>query len=512
MSVSETNNPTEMKQLLIAPIAFTILASSASAAIVVTAVTSATGSVTNSAPISSPYDGDILTNDLINLATTTLGSVTPAGSFGFDSNGIWDGVGYNAGGNQNGTSYFNNGNPVTFTFALTGSASGYDITSITSIAGWYINAHNHAAQNYEVLISTVTIPTYTALTLTGAVDVKEKLMLITSGSGGYATKITIDDSSGSIATGVTGIQFKIYRDAGDSVYHEIDVLVPRLSPPRTLHRPARRPGSSCPAAPPPALIFSPPSGIRRLFSCAPWPLIRVGALLSRLRSCGGAGPKALQIENSFQFKFHHDLSSPNHKPKTSCQPSLIPVSSSAAAALLLATPAHADHVKVILLGGQSNMVGNYTLTSELPAVLQDPQADVLFYNGSLTTLRPGSGGQFGPEVTFGRTIADAFPSETFCLIKYAVNGSSLLTNWNPATGTSYASFRTRVENGIAALTAAGHTYEIAGMLWTQGEAEAADGTTTPGLSSRPERIHRRHPHALRPEPAVLREPAFQFPD
>ena len=148
-----------------------------------------------------------------------------------------------------------------------------------------------------------------------------------------------------------------------------------------------------------------------------------------------------------------------------------------AAALLLATPAHADHVKVILLGGQSNMVGNNTLTSELPAALQDPQADVLFYNGGLTTLRSGSGQQFGPEVTFGRSIADAFPSETFCLIKYAVNGSSLLTNWNPATGTSYASFRSRVENGIAALTAAGHTYEFAGMLWTQGEAETG-GTTT----------------------------------
>jgi len=150
---------------------------------------------------------------------------------------------------------------------------------------------------------------------------------------------------------------------------------------------------------------------------------------------------------------------------------------SAVALLLLATSASAGHVKVFLLGGQSNMVGNYTLTSELPAVLQDPQADVLFYDGGLKTLRPGSGQEFGPEVTFGRSIADAFPSETFCLIKYAVNGSSLLSNWNPATGNSYASFNARVVNGLAALTAAGHTYEIAGMLWTQGEAETG-GTTT----------------------------------
>jgi len=151
----------------------------------------------------------------------------------------------------------------------------------------------------------------------------------------------------------------------------------------------------------------------------------------------------------------------------------------AAAVLLLAIQAHADHVKVFLLGGQSNMVGNFTLSSELPAALQDPQADVLYYPGALTTLRPGFGLEFGPEVSFGRSVADAFPAETFCLIQRAVNGSSLLVSWNPATGTSYAAFRTRVESGLAALTAAGHSYEIVGMLWTQGEAEAANGTTTP---------------------------------
>lgn len=150
-----------------------------------------------------------------------------------------------------------------------------------------------------------------------------------------------------------------------------------------------------------------------------------------------------------------------------------------AAALLLATYAHADHVKVILMGGQSNMVGNSCLTSDLPPELQVPQNDVMFYNGGLTTLRPGSGQAFGPEITFGRTIEDTFPSETFCLMKYAVNGSSLLTRWNPSTGDVYASFNTRVANCITALTNAGHTYEFVGMLWTQGEAEASSGTTTP---------------------------------
>jgi hypothetical protein len=35
-----------------------------------------------------------------------------------------------------------------------------------------------------------------------------------------------------------------------------------------------------------------------------------------------------------------------------------------------------------------------------------------------------------------------------------------------------------VADGLAALTTAGHTYEIIGMLWTQGERDARIGRTT----------------------------------
>ena len=78
-------------------------------------------------------------------------------------------------------------------------------------------------------------------------------------------------------------------------------------------------------------------------------------------------------------------------------------------------------VTVFMLGGQSNMDGRAD-ASGLPVALQTPQADVLFYyrdpaGASLTTLRPGSGTDFGPEITFGRTIADAFPNESFALLK-----------------------------------------------------------------------------------------------
>ncbi len=147
-------------------------------------------------------------------------------------------------------------------------------------------------------------------------------------------------------------------------------------------------------------------------------------------------------------------------------------------ALLSQAPlSQAATVKVFLLGGQSNMDGRAE-SSGLPTELQSPQDDVLFYYGStLTTLRPGSGTDFGPEVTFGRTIADALPSETFGLIKYAVGGTSLDADWDPATGSTYTAFRNTVTNGLAAITGAGHTYEIVGMLWTQGERDAITGRT-----------------------------------
>ncbi len=146
--------------------------------------------------------------------------------------------------------------------------------------------------------------------------------------------------------------------------------------------------------------------------------------------------------------------------------------------LIAVNSANAEALKVFLLGGQSNMqgVGN---NSDLPAALQSPQNDVLMYFGSsLTVLQPGFGNtssQFGPEITFGRTLADARPAENFALIKYAVSGTDLENQWDPNTGSIYANFQNTVSNGLTALANAGHTTEIVGMLWTQGERDAREG-------------------------------------
>ncbi len=154
-----------------------------------------------------------------------------------------------------------------------------------------------------------------------------------------------------------------------------------------------------------------------------------------------------------------------------------------ALALMLATSVHADHIKVFLLGGQSNMQGNNALLSQLPLALQPPQDDVLLYSGTNSaaffgSLQVGAGNNFGPEISFGRTIADGRPYDRFCLIKFAQGATSLHTSWDPASGSVYTEFRRTVTYGLEALTKAGHTYEIVGMCWTQGENDVQDFRTT----------------------------------
>ncbi|MDA7881610.1 sialate O-acetylesterase [Akkermansiaceae bacterium] len=136
---------------------------------------------------------------------------------------------------------------------------------------------------------------------------------------------------------------------------------------------------------------------------------------------------------------------------------------------------------MILLGGQSNSVGQALSPksahqpgwSTIP-----PNRCPLFYDGnaSLATLQPGSGGNpwpsaafFGPEISFSPAIADAPPSATYAIIKHGENGTALYNDWDPATGSSYSNFRDTVTDGLAALQAAGHTTEIVGMVWDQGD-------------------------------------------
>ena len=169
------------------------------------------------------------------------------------------------------------------------------------------------------------------------------------------------------------------------------------------------------------------------------------------------------------------------------------------ASLVFTCSSPAEHFRVYLLGGQSNGNGRGDAAelSVLPLSAEGvaaPQTDVGFYwrrtqdteNGNLTQntwldLQPDSGHgvnspaghevEFGPELTFGRTMADNDPSVNIAIIKYTHGGTNLHTQWS-ATGFQYLTFLSTVEDGLAALTSNGDTFEPGGMIWVQGEADA----------------------------------------
>ncbi|QDU56694.1 sialate O-acetylesterase [Aeoliella mucimassa] len=182
----------------------------------------------------------------------------------------------------------------------------------------------------------------------------------------------------------------------------------------------------------------------------------------------------------------------------------------------------AERIHVFLVGGQSNADGRAPI-SGLPAELQGQQLDVPFYwgeaaaNGVTNTddielnyafLRPGSSrtGGFGPEVTFGRAMADYYAArgEKVALIKHAQGGTTLSSDWlaggNGTTtddGGVYQVFQYVVATGFAeiqnglpgqdtgpaprlvapsllAAESAEEQIEISldGMIWMQGESDA----------------------------------------
>ena len=139
-------------------------------------------------------------------------------------------------------------------------------------------------------------------------------------------------------------------------------------------------------------------------------------------------------------------------------------------------------LKVYLLAGQSNMDGHAEVNG-LPPELSGVQTDVLAYHkGSWKYLRPGlskTTKTFGPEVTFGRDMANARPLEHIGLIKYAVGNTNLVNDWAApdgnglGAGPEYVNFMNAVTNALATLDP---NYEphIEGMLWMQGESDASN--------------------------------------
>ncbi|WFB37844.1 PEP-CTERM sorting domain-containing protein [Kiritimatiellota bacterium B12222] len=181
---------------------------SANAAIISTSVTNGSSQ--------SFYDGNISNSDLIDLNSATLDTFnasTPA-----HSNFATDGAHNGTGTNNSGLAYWPTAGSVTLTYTLTGSATGYDITSINTIYGWSDGRWKHSEQNYVINISTVTTPAFTHLYSVNYDPYSN------GDENEGSTQVTLtDDSTGILASGVTGIQFIVSRDLSNG-QNEVGVI------------------------------------------------------------------------------------------------------------------------------------------------------------------------------------------------------------------------------------------------------------------------------------------------
>jgi len=162
-------------------------------------------------------------------------------------------------------------------------------------------------------------------------------------------------------------------------------------------------------------------------------------------------------------------------------------------AMLWAIPsAFGAHHRVFILTGQSNSLGTTNGTEADPSPGSDAaDARVKFFwhnvadattsigdsGGLFTTLQaqqgghyPGSATHWGPEIDFGRTLVRA--GVTNVAIVKASRGGGGNTNWSKAaSGHMYAHVVATVTAAVNTLTAAGDTFEIAGLLYVQGESD-----------------------------------------
>ncbi len=170
------------------------------------------------------------------------------------------------------------------------------------------------------------------------------------------------------------------------------------------------------------------------------------------------------------------------------------------AVLTMTASVRADHYEVFVVAGQSNCDGRGK-ASELTGPLAKwakPQDDVrIAYScsklrGAVLTsdgfkplrsgwsVAPGKNkptklpsGTFGPELAFGRGMADHLKDKKVAIIKFAEGGTSLAKDWNPEVKDRlYPAFLDFTKKSLKALKDQGHTYTLRGMIWHQGESDA----------------------------------------
>lgn len=136
--------------------------------------------------------------------------------------------------------------------------------------------------------------------------------------------------------------------------------------------------------------------------------------------------------------------------------------------------------RLFVLAGQSNMVGRGWY-GDLPPDQQALPGNVTLYEIALDTRLEPVGGRFGPEVGLAHALGTAMVGERLVLVKYAVDGSSLL-DWAPdwdrqtAEVTGFPEFGPLYRELLAYIRQVqmevGPDCRLAAVFWMQGERDA----------------------------------------
>lgn len=155
--------------------------------------------------------------------------------------------------------------------------------------------------------------------------------------------------------------------------------------------------------------------------------------------------------------------------------------------------ASAAEVDLVILAGQSNMVGQANTTATLPGT-DAADSQVAFYydvtntagsfsdNSGQTfgTLTPwqfnASTQRIGPEMSLGRDLVN-IGNLNPAIVKVAIGGSNI-ARWlpGPPPEIDYTELKLAVSDGINEILLAGDTVNLLGMVWLQGESDVINSS------------------------------------
>lgn len=145
----------------------------------------------------------------------------------------------------------------------------------------------------------------------------------------------------------------------------------------------------------------------------------------------------------------------------------------------------AEPIRVFIFAGQSNMVGSDSKVKDIDRFppfrgLDQPQTNVLFSysigrenkmeSNGWVDLQPVNN-VVGPELSFARTLTQSIAAP-IAIIKVAAGGTHLGGDWNPDNPIGFEMYPLALQTirqSLQQLEEQGHTYQIEGFMWHQGE-------------------------------------------